>query len=393
MRRQATSRTFVAGVIGAVLAFGTLETGLQAASFEPVTLPGTGDSTDVLRELAAAYTAQYPDRQVIVPNSIGSDGGVRVVGNRRIPIVACAQADHGGAREVRRVPLHGVRARAGRVRGEPEDGRGAPHTRRRSATSSAAASRTGRAGGNDLPIDVQARPEDGSNMGPSGSTWLVHQARDRAGRAHERPQSRSRRVDEELCGPARVHAAQRSRAAWVPDHHGGRSRPDPRRTSSGSASASCTRRRCSPASAIPRLLKTDAARAILRKTVTCRSRGNRWRPTTPRSSRSSSWSTTTPRCRCWRWRRSAGRLRGGGSDGRRGSVEIFARCSPDIVLLDVNLPSGRLQRVLEHPQAPERREHPRDDDDGADDSTPSTPRTMWGPRTSSPSPCTGFVLG
>ena len=51
-----------------------------------MTLPGTGDSTDILRELAAAYTAQYPDRQVIVPNSIGSDGGVRVVGTGESPI-------------------------------------------------------------------------------------------------------------------------------------------------------------------------------------------------------------------------------------------------------------------------------------------------------------------
>jgi len=50
------------------------------AHSEMVNLPGTGDSQDVLRALAQGYTTQYPARQVVVPDSIGSDGGVRVVG-------------------------------------------------------------------------------------------------------------------------------------------------------------------------------------------------------------------------------------------------------------------------------------------------------------------------
>src|SRR3989442_6092228 len=58
----------------------------RAAELEAVTLPGTGDSQDLLRALAQSYAAQYPGRQVTVPNSIGSDGRVRVVGTGESPI-------------------------------------------------------------------------------------------------------------------------------------------------------------------------------------------------------------------------------------------------------------------------------------------------------------------
>src|SRR3989442_14230225 len=58
----------------------------RAAELEAVTLPGTGDSQDLLRALAQSYAAQYPGRQVTVPNSIGSDGGVRGVGTGGSPI-------------------------------------------------------------------------------------------------------------------------------------------------------------------------------------------------------------------------------------------------------------------------------------------------------------------
>ena len=159
------SRTFVAGVIGAVLALGTLETGLQAASFEPVTLPGTGDSTDVLRELAAAYTAQYPDRSVTVPNSIGSDGGVRVVGTGESPIGRVARkptpeelAKYGEFQytEFARVPVAFVVGAKAGVRNLTEAQVCDIYSGR--VTSWKAV------GGQDLPIEVQARPEDGSNM-------------------------------------------------------------------------------------------------------------------------------------------------------------------------------------------------------------------------------------
>ena len=86
MRRQKVFRNLVAGCIGAILVAGVPAAGLRAAAFEPVTIPGSGDLTDLLRDLAPAYTAQYPDRKVIVPDSIGSDGGVRVVGTGESPI-------------------------------------------------------------------------------------------------------------------------------------------------------------------------------------------------------------------------------------------------------------------------------------------------------------------
>src|SRR5436853_7819220 len=40
---------------------------------------GTGDGIDLLRALGAAYTADHPDTNVIVPPSIGSGGGVAAV--------------------------------------------------------------------------------------------------------------------------------------------------------------------------------------------------------------------------------------------------------------------------------------------------------------------------
>ena len=165
MRRPKASRNLVAGVIGAIVAVGALGTGLQAAAFEPVTLPGSGDLTDVLRDLAAAYTAQYPDRKVIVPDSIGSDGGVRVVGTGESPIGRVSRkptpeevAKYGDYQytEFARVPVVFVVS---------------PKTGVRDLTEaqicdiySGRVTNWKAAGGNDLPIDVQARPEDGSNM-------------------------------------------------------------------------------------------------------------------------------------------------------------------------------------------------------------------------------------
>ena len=42
---------------------------------------GTGDGIDLLRALGAAYTADHPDTNVIVPPSIGSGGGIAAVGS------------------------------------------------------------------------------------------------------------------------------------------------------------------------------------------------------------------------------------------------------------------------------------------------------------------------
>lgn len=165
MRAHKASRNLVAGLIGAVLAAGAPAAGLQAAAFEAVTLPGTGDSTDVLRDLAAAYVAQYPDRKVIVPNSIGSDGGVRVVGTGESPIGRVSRmptpeelAKYGDFKytEFARVPVAFVVSPKAGVRNLSE-----------AQICDIFSGRVGNwkdVGGNDLPIDVQSRPEDGSNM-------------------------------------------------------------------------------------------------------------------------------------------------------------------------------------------------------------------------------------
>lgn len=42
---------------------------------------GTGDGIDLLRALGAAYTADHPETNVVVPPSIGSGGGVAAVGS------------------------------------------------------------------------------------------------------------------------------------------------------------------------------------------------------------------------------------------------------------------------------------------------------------------------
>ena len=165
MPRQKTSRTLVASLIGAVLVVGALAAGPPAAASEPVTLPGSGDLTDVLRDLATAYTARYPDRKVTVPDSIGSDGGVRVVGRGESPIGRVARkptpeevAKYGDYMytEFARVPVVFVVSPKAGVRDLTEaqicDIYGGRVTNWKAV------------GGHDLPIDVQARPEDGSNM-------------------------------------------------------------------------------------------------------------------------------------------------------------------------------------------------------------------------------------
>src|SRR3954449_12283225 len=40
---------------------------------------GTGDGIDLLRAVGAAYTAEHPETNVIVPPSVGSGGGIAAV--------------------------------------------------------------------------------------------------------------------------------------------------------------------------------------------------------------------------------------------------------------------------------------------------------------------------
>lgn len=89
MKRRDLLRTAMTGMAAAAIV-GCSHQGDMSASvptaFEPAAFPGTGDSQDVLRELAKSYMTRYPERQVMVPDSIGSDGGVRVVGTGESPI-------------------------------------------------------------------------------------------------------------------------------------------------------------------------------------------------------------------------------------------------------------------------------------------------------------------
>jgi phosphate transport system substrate-binding protein len=52
-----------------------------AVTAEILAIPGSGAGEEVLKDLAAAFNAQDPDHQVVVPASIGSNGGIRLVSN------------------------------------------------------------------------------------------------------------------------------------------------------------------------------------------------------------------------------------------------------------------------------------------------------------------------
>lgn len=54
--------------------------GTPLVGAETLEIPGTGACEVVLKQLAAAFMAQNPGQQVLVPPSIGSRGGIRLVG-------------------------------------------------------------------------------------------------------------------------------------------------------------------------------------------------------------------------------------------------------------------------------------------------------------------------
>ena len=155
--------TLAGGFLVAALA-GCASAPTAPARFDVVTLPGTGDSTDLLRDLARSYAARYPERQVVVPNSIGSDGGVRVVGTGESPIGRVARLPNAAERakygeftyvEFARVPVAFVVS--------PAAGVGNLTEQQICDIYSGEVTNWSEVGGHDLPIDVQDRPEDGSN--------------------------------------------------------------------------------------------------------------------------------------------------------------------------------------------------------------------------------------
>ena len=52
---------------------------------------GTGDGIDLLRALGAAYRADHPETNVIVPPSIGSGGGIAAVGSNKEVLARAAR--------------------------------------------------------------------------------------------------------------------------------------------------------------------------------------------------------------------------------------------------------------------------------------------------------------
>src|SRR5262249_8086617 len=123
-----------------------------------------GDSQDVLRALAKAYTAQFPERSVVVPDSIGSDGGVKVVGTGQSPIGRVARlpnvqevAHYGPFEyvEFARVPVVFVVGSQAGVRNLSQH--------QICGLFSGGITNWKDVGGNDVLVDVQSRP-NGSNL-------------------------------------------------------------------------------------------------------------------------------------------------------------------------------------------------------------------------------------
>lgn len=137
----------------------------QLELFETLTLPGTGDSQDLLRELARGYASQFPNRRAVVPDSTGSDGAIRVVGTGSAPIGRVSRlpnseesAQYGDFKyiEFARVPVAFVVSPDARVSKLDEQ--------QICDIFSGRVTNWKEVGGHDLHIAVQARPDSGSNM-------------------------------------------------------------------------------------------------------------------------------------------------------------------------------------------------------------------------------------
>lgn len=59
-----------------LLVMGTVANGLCA---DRITIPGTGDSQELLRAMAAAFGKKHPNVVIDVPDSIGTSGGIKAV--------------------------------------------------------------------------------------------------------------------------------------------------------------------------------------------------------------------------------------------------------------------------------------------------------------------------
>lgn len=152
---------------GVVVALALCLLSVAGASAQPadtLVIPGTGDSQDLLRELAALYQSQT-GKLVEIPDSTGSSGGIESAGTGATPLgrtaVRPSVADHqkhGGLyyRELARVPV--VFVTHERV------GLTALTEQQLCDIYSGKLTNWSAFGGPDAAIRVQTRPEDGSNM-------------------------------------------------------------------------------------------------------------------------------------------------------------------------------------------------------------------------------------
>ena len=61
------------------------------ANADILEIPGTGACQVLLKRVARAFNAKYPDQQVLIPNSVGSSGGIRAVRGDRAILARVAQ--------------------------------------------------------------------------------------------------------------------------------------------------------------------------------------------------------------------------------------------------------------------------------------------------------------
>jgi phosphate transport system substrate-binding protein len=66
-------RGLLLGCFTLLLSFAT------TAAAATITIAGTGDSQHLLRQLAVAFQEKYPGTQIMVPNSVGSGGGIKLL--------------------------------------------------------------------------------------------------------------------------------------------------------------------------------------------------------------------------------------------------------------------------------------------------------------------------
>ena len=78
-------------LLGALLFFTLPFLGPQPVAAEVLEIPGTGACQVLLRGVARAFNAKYPDHRVIVPSSVGSSGGIRAVRSDRAILARVAQ--------------------------------------------------------------------------------------------------------------------------------------------------------------------------------------------------------------------------------------------------------------------------------------------------------------